>query len=134
MDKSKCPICKMGGESVDYITVQSITQGKAMRGDYLICFNPNCEIVYFDNSIESVYKISDIETQIWFKNSSDEDCPICYCANLTRREIKEAVSKGYKTISEIRKFTGKTTTGQCLRKNPIGKCCHKDFAIEIKNI
>ena len=65
------------------------------------------------------------------KNNGDGDL-ICYCSELTRGEIKNAVKKGYQTIADVRKYTGKNLTGQCAEKNPSGKCCGSEFLMEIK--
>ncbi len=93
------------------------------------CPNPNCDTVYFNNEIH--LKKADLNVPIFFKDSSD-DVPICYCSKLTRGEIKNAVSKGYKTIAQIQEFTGKNLTGNCKEKNPIGQCCRNIFLYEIE--
>jgi len=94
-----------------------------------VCPNPTCKTVYFTNEITLTTK--DLNEPIFFKDNSD-NVPICYCSNLTRGEIKKAVSKGYKTIEEIQEFTGKNLTGSCKEKNPLGQCCRNIFLYEIE--
>lgn len=68
--------------------------------------------------------MDDVKVPIWFKDERG-DVPVCYCANLTRDEIRRAVALGCTSIGEIRAVTGKTQTGQCRRKSPSGTCCHQ---------
>jgi len=124
-----CPKCKTKAGKVSYDTVDSLVKKKIEKKDYLVCKNENCEVVYFNKT--KVYRLSDLKVQVWFKNDSNEECPICYCSKLTRREIKTTVNKGYETIEGIREYTGKKTTGNCMTKNPLGRCCHKAFQKEI---
>ena len=65
------------------------------------------------------------------KNDTD-DAVICYCSDLTRGEITNAVKNGCRTIPDVRKYTNKNITGQCAEKNPSRKCCGKVFLNEIK--
>ena len=65
------------------------------------------------------------------KNDGD-DALICYCSDITRGEIKNAVKSGCRTIADVRKHTNKNITGQCREKNPSGKCCENVFWNEIK--
>lgn len=65
------------------------------------------------------------------KNDGDEAI-ICYCSDLSRGEIKNAVKNGCRTIFDVRKYTDKMITGQCAEKNPSGMCCGKEFMREIK--
>lgn len=62
---------------------------------------------------------------------NDNIAIICYCSDLKRGEIRNAVKNGCRTIADVRKYTGKNTTGQCAEKNPSGKCCHDVFKEEI---
>ncbi|SDC62517.1 MULTISPECIES: (2Fe-2S)-binding protein [unclassified Candidatus Frackibacter] len=129
MRNKSCPQCNEVGSEVDHIAVDSIVKAEVNDDGYLVCLNEDCKVVYF-NELNS-YDISDLTVQVYFKSASDEECPICYCSDLTRKEIKEAVAKGYETIGQIREYTGKKSTGNCKTKNPLGKCCHKIFQNEI---
>lgn len=61
-----------------------------------------------------------------------EDKVVCYCSNVTKRQILEAVRNGAKTLSDIQKMTMACTAGDCAEKNPKKRCCSSDI-IEILN-
>jgi bacterioferritin-associated ferredoxin len=48
---------------------------------------------------------------------------ICYCQQVTKREIEKAISDGAKTLKDIQEITGACTGNQCKELNPSGKCC-----------
>ena len=72
------------------------------------------------------FMTTDLIKPLFFKDNGD-NVPICYCSDLTRGEIKNAVKKGKRTISEVQKFTQKNITGLCEERNPLGKCCRNVF-------
>jgi len=132
MTETLCPKCGTQGKKVNLKTVKSLVKTGVKDSDsYRICLNSDCEVVYFNNPESIPYSTSDLKVQVWFKDLDDDSVPVCYCSNLTRGEIKEALVKGYTTVAEIRKYTGKNITGKCLTENPTGKCCHQAFAEEI---
>ena len=53
---------------------------------------------------------------------------ICWCANITRKEIERAVKHGCSTENEVRAFLNKWERGKCREKNPKGVCCSAEFA------
>ena len=89
-----------------------------------ICSNSKCNCSYFTKGHK--YTISDLIKPLWFKDGSD-NVPVCYCSDLSRGEIKEAVKQGCKTIDEVQKYTNKNITGYCEQRNPLGKCCRNVF-------
>jgi hypothetical protein len=95
-----------------------------------ICNNPNCDCSYFSKN--SIFKTSDLIGPLFFKDISSND-PICYCSNLTRGEIQDAVKKGCKTIYDVQNYTKKNITGFCEERNPLGKCCRNVFLRTIKD-
>jgi len=94
-----------------------------------VCPNATCSTVYFSKGIS--FKTDELNAPIFFKDDSDH-VPICYCSNLTKGEIKKAVNNGCTTVEEVRKYTGKTTTGNCKEKHPLGQCCTNSFRYEIE--
>ena len=54
---------------------------------------------------------------------------ICYCKNVTKAEIEQAIEKGAKTLGDIQNMTGACTGGQCKELNPLGRCCSEDIKI-----
>jgi hypothetical protein len=95
-----------------------------------VCNNPNCDCSYFSKN--SVFKTSDLIVSLFFKDTSSI-APICYCSNLTRGEIQNAVKNGCKTIDDVQNYTKKDITGFCEERNPLGKCCRNVFLKTIKD-
>jgi len=93
------------------------------------CVNANCEIAYYTNEVSIT--INELKKPLFFKDKSD-NVPICYCSNLTRGEIKDAVNNGSKTIDDVQEFTRKNITGKCKKENPLGQCCRNSFLFEIE--
>jgi len=95
-----------------------------------MCNNPNCDCTYFSKNI--IFNTSDLIVSLFFKDASD-NVPICYCSNLTRREIQNAVKNGCKTIDDVQNYTKKNITEFCEERNPLGKCCRNVFLRTIKD-
>ena len=47
---------------------------------------------------------------------------ICYCKNVTKAEMEQAIEKGAKTLGDIQNMTGACIGGQCKELNPLGRC------------
>jgi bacterioferritin-associated ferredoxin len=124
-----CPKCGQPAVSVDFKTVEYnlIDSAKPTFESNLkwsICSNLNCECSYF--SKYQIFTITDLIKPLFFKDNSD-NVPICYCSDLTRGEIKNAVRQGMRTIDDVQRFTQKNITGLCEERNPLGKCCRNVF-------
>ena len=124
-----CPQCglpgvKVNNKAVRYNLKKSARAKGADKADWNACTNPDCNCSYFSKG--KVFTKTDLAKPLFYKDSSD-NTPICYCSDLTRGEIKKAVTHGYLTIREVHKFTGKNSTGNCEKKNPLGKCCKQVF-------
>ncbi|MDO4841383.1 MAG: (2Fe-2S)-binding protein [Phoenicibacter congonensis] len=52
---------------------------------------------------------------------------ICYCSNVTRGDIEQAMNDGAKTLKDIKLATGACTVCRCEELNPKKKCCCKDI-------
>lgn len=46
---------------------------------------------------------------------------ICYCSNMTKADIIQALDNGAKTLKDIQISTGACTKGMCKELNPKGK-------------
>ena len=57
---------------------------------------------------------------------------ICYCSNVSKGKIIEAIGKGAKSLQDIRDMTGACTLGKCKELSPIKKCCSANI-IKILN-
>lgn len=128
-----CPRCGSVGSSVPAITVRSLVKasekGKvAADGRYLLCLNPECEVVYFQPGEGQVFTAAEVRVPVWFKDEGP-DVPLCYCAGVTRGEIRRAVEEGcLPTLEAIRERTGAGKGGRCPVENPSGRCCHSALA------
>lgn len=52
---------------------------------------------------------------------------ICYCSNVSRQEIIEAIEQGAKTLQDIRLKTNACTVGKCKELSPRKKCCSSEI-------
>lgn len=66
-------------------------------------------------------------------NVADPDKMICYCNQVTQKEIENAIRSGAKLLADIQKSTGACTGNQCKELNPSGKCCSGDINRILKN-
>ena len=57
---------------------------------------------------------------------------ICYCSNVNREKILEAIANGAKSLQDIRDMTGACTLGKCKELSPTKKCCSTNI-IKILN-
>lgn len=125
-----CPKCSSPGLKVDIEAVQFFCKDKnIVKKEYFACCNHDCDIAYFSNETE--IKTNQLNNTLWYKDKS-LNVPVCYCSNLTRFEVMEAVYNGAKTISEVQKVTGKNRTGFCKEENPVGGCCREVFIYTIE--
>jgi len=61
-----------------------------------------------------------------------QDEIVCYCSNVSKQKIIEAIKDGAKTLQDIRNMTGACTLGKCKELSPKKKCCSSDI-IKILN-
>jgi len=130
-----CPQCgipaiSVNDKAVRYNLTNSRKNVMLENLKWSICLNPNCNCSYF--SKQQTFYIDDLNKPLFYKDNND-NVPICYCSDLTRGEIKDAVKKGKTTIDEVQDFTHKNITGYCEERNPLGKCCRNVFLREIMN-
>jgi len=124
-----CPKCGLPAvavnvEAVKYNVVESLQNLINLEKKWSVCINPDCDCSYFSKTRELA--TADLNVPLFFKDKSD-NVPICYCSNLTRGEIKEAIKNGCKSIDDVQNYTKKDITGLCEERNPLGKCCRNVF-------
>ena len=61
-----------------------------------------------------------------------QDEMICYCSNVSRQKILDAIQDGAKTLQDIREMTSACTLGRCEEFNPKKICCSTDI-VQILN-
>ena len=52
---------------------------------------------------------------------------ICYCKQVSEREILKAIAKGAKCLKDIQRMSNACTGNQCKELNPKGICCSGDI-------
>lgn len=124
-----CPVCclpavAVNAEAVKYNVIGSLQHLINLKIKWSICVNPACDCSYFSKTRN--FRTADLNVPLFFKDKSD-NVPICYCSDLTRGEIKNAVKNGCKSIDDVQNYTRKDITGMCKERNPLGKCCRNVF-------
>ncbi len=138
-----CPICKKTGDKVKNITVKHMVCDelveKVKDEDYYLCMNEECDVVYYNSDLDSVFKKADVKVPIWFKKDAEPKY-VCYCNEVTEEQVISAVVKdNAENMKDIVRLTGAMKNGQCELKNPSGKCCHSvvqsaiDKGLQFKN-
>lgn len=61
------------------------------------------------------------------------DKVICYCSNVTEKQIIAAIENGARTLDDIRKATKACTLGKCKELSPKKRCCSGDILHILKN-
>jgi len=120
-----CPVCGIpaigvNGKAVKYNIIESKRNLVDENKKWNVCNNPSCDCSYFSKHL--TFKISDLIVPFFFKDNSDS-VPICYCSNLSRGEIKNAVKNGCRSIDDVQNYTKKDITGA----KSIGKMLSKCF-------
>lgn len=60
------------------------------------------------------------------------DAIVCFCDNVTKRQIFEAIQNGAKTLSEIKAVTGACTSADCKELSPRRRCCSPEIKAILK--
>jgi len=124
-----CPVCKTSGVKVKNITVKHLVDDtlEEMVGnmDYYMCMNEECDIVYYNPESGVKFEKQQVKVPIWFKKDANPKYA-CYCSKVTEEQVIDAVIKhGAKTVKDIIEITGAMKNSQCIKNNPLGKCCHE---------
>jgi hypothetical protein len=122
-----CPICGSIGYPVFFETVASLTnKGVDWQGrkDCSACIKKECNVAYFSGT--EVITVSEMKVPFWYKDDGI-NVPVCYCSDLTRADVEDAVKNGSLTIDDVQEYTKKNITGNCKKENPLGQCCRNVF-------
>jgi len=52
---------------------------------------------------------------------------VCFCKDVTKEEIVEALKSGCNSLKEIQESTNACTGNECEKLNPEGRCCSIDI-------
>src|SRR5260370_29611839 len=104
-DPALCPISGTIGRKVDLITVKALLNGGGLsRLDgraYRFCPARDCDAVYFDNRVGSVFHKGDLVVRVGQKET-EEPIPICYCFGFTVADVRrDLTARGTTDIPTI---------------------------------
>ena len=125
----KCPVCDNKGIAVSEVTVKHLVipsaHSEIIPGDYFICMNGACDVVYFNPIAKIKFRKDQVTVPIWFKQGAEPKYA-CYCSEVTEDQVIEAVFvHGAKTVKEVNALSGAMKNSNCLENNPLGVCCHQ---------
>lgn len=124
-----CPVCGEVGNAVKNITVKHMVLKNLVEQvgdkDYYLCMNEECEVTYYNKESGVKFNKQQVKVPIWFKKDANPKYA-CYCSKVTEEQIINAVVKdGANNMREVLKLTGAMSNSDCLKNNPLGKCCHQ---------
>ncbi|WP_297453309.1 hypothetical protein [Persephonella sp.] len=115
-----CPECKQRGFPVKEITLKNFVQQPLRTyAGFFFCHNPDCEVVYFNNTAKITIKKDQLNVRVGIKEK-EPPRPICYCFGYNIEDLNE------NTVEEIKQKI-KEIGCQCEIKNPSGRCCLSDI-------
>lgn len=124
-----CPVCKRQGTLVKNITVKHIVNDELLDrigdSDYFLCLSDECDVSYYNAESKIQFEKHQLRVPLWFKKDANPKYA-CYCSKVTEDQVINAIVQGdATTMKEVLKTTGAMSNSQCLKKNPLGKCCHQ---------
>lgn len=123
-----CPVCNDNGVKVPNITLESHLKGESMiKFDanliYKFCKNKDCEVVYFSENFNKIFKKNNLKTKVTLKDSG-LDVNVCYCFGHTRKSVLDEIkSTGESMVLDEVKKKMKDPGCFCEKSNPQGGCC-----------
>ncbi len=125
-----CPECNKKGALVPNTIFRAMLKPEVSSfikagKEHFICLNPDCNTAYYNEDL-NIDK-ADLRREIWFKKGTERKI-ICYCNNIDREQIKDAVQNHHlETWEEITSHYRKKVIEKCERLNPTGYCCRSTF-------
>jgi hypothetical protein len=136
-ESALCPVCACAGSSVRRVTLKALLTAVALRRldgrDYRFCADPDCDVVYFDNTSHSMFRRTDLRVRVGVKERADP-IPICYCFDVTRARIREEIAaRGATNLPQA--IAAEVRAGHCACevRNPRGTCCLSDLAKAVES-
>jgi len=126
-----CPTCSKTGAKVPHSVFKSNLKPSFFNQinfdeKYYICLNRDCHTAYYNENI--TLNKSSLKRELWFKSGTERKI-ICYCNNIDREQIKEAVQKeSLETWEDITGHYRNKVIEKCEILNPTGLCCRDTFA------
>ena len=124
----KKAVCPVNGQTYAQIAMKTVLhhitkpwQRQLAEQGYYFCDDPDCKVVYFGED-ETLFTVADVRTTVGLK-SNKADRPICYCFDVTQRDLESQLETCRHFIIE----KTKTKTCDCEIRNPAGRCCLRDL-------
>ena len=131
-----CPKCGQTGRSVARETMRYLLKPELLdrmeESNYRFCSNPDCRVVYFAESADSLFTRNELQVRVGLKEREDP-IPICYCFGYTVASARdEIIRTGRSTV--VASITAEIKAGRCACEttNPSGSCCLGDVSKVIK--
>ncbi len=103
--------------------MQNSLKSKMENGNYHICLNKDCDVVYYNSDGDEIFYKNQMRTPIWYKKGADPKY-ICYCKRITEEQVIDAaLNKGAKTSQDVYSLSGGMKVSRCDILNPLGTCC-----------
>jgi len=135
LNKFKCPECGKEGDVVSLRTVKNLVKNSEIIDDekkYYICKTENCNVVYYSSG--SKISQENVKVPVRFKKDANPKI-LCYCANVTEEDVKQAVGKfGKQDLDKVLAYTNAMSKHNCEMENPTGKCCLGSIKAFIKKL
>ncbi len=133
-----CPTNGAVGKKVDLQTVKamlSIPLNTLSAKSYRFCAGPNCSTVYYSEDGTQIFSEDDLRVRIYQKQAKDEEVPICYCFQHTKKSIRKEITESGKT-TVLAEITAGIKAGQCACeiRNPQGSCCLGNVRTFLKDL
>lgn len=127
VEKPLCPVCGKAGMAVKNTTIKHLVYNDLIRnpgeGEHYLCTSAGCDVVYYQAGSTNIFLQADVKVPVWFKEGASPKY-ICYCNMVTEDQIIDAaVNQNAGSLSDLVRLTGVMKNGQCLTKNPTGRCC-----------
>lgn len=122
-----CPNSATRGRSVSWETVAALTSGPLpLKTAYLVCEDPDCDVVYFSVDGCSVVNRSNVRHLPLAKAGLQGQACFCFDHRLT--DILDEIDRGRQSriVESIRTATREKKCA-CSVRNPTGRCCLGDI-------
>ena len=126
-ESALCPRSRSAGARVGLVTLKALLKTEALRRldgrEYRFCDDPGCDIVYFDDAVQSQFLKSDLRTRVGQKETEDP-VPICYCFDVTMADLrKDFATRGGSNARAMVAAEIRAGHCACEVRNPQGVCC-----------
>lgn len=131
---TSCPHCGSKGGKISAITIEAQLKEKNLqnlnsnKNSFNFCDAAMCPIVYYSDDQSEIFNQIDIKNKVSIKNTN-LDTPLCYCQNLTKRDVLTMIERKEKNIVEKIKTILHNGVCSCEQTNPRGVTCAEDLTI-----